>query len=146
MTLKGRILQTAEDQNYLAVVHIGLGITYLLYIHFVRSLLWSATTLDTLQWMYLLPKEPQNILLKEIITMNSNKYRPPNTKVQLSLPTIKLIKYAFGIKRLKIPKIWQHFPTKPGNLGYLFWLLKRKGRKRWRWRFVMLECSFKNNH
>ena len=76
--------------------------------------------------MCLLPKELQNILLKEIITMNSNMYSPPNANVQLSLPTIKLIKYAFGIKRLKIPKIWQHFPTKPGSFGNLFWLLKRR--------------------
>ena len=29
MTLKGRILQTAEDQNQLAVVHIGSEFTYL---------------------------------------------------------------------------------------------------------------------
>ena len=115
-----------------------------IYFHFVRSLSWSATTLDTLQWMYLLPKEPQNILLKEIIKMNSNRYRPPNAKVQLSLPTIKLIKYAFGIKRLMIPKIWQHFPTNPGNFGNLFLLLKRKERKRWR--FLMLEYSFENNY
>ena len=87
-------------------------LTQFMYLKWTHIVYWGCPLpplhSGSLLWivhMCLLPKELQKILLKLIITMNSNKYRPPNANVLLSLPTIKLIKYAFGIKRLNIPEI-----------------------------------------